>query len=46
MLESMILEITGVKVISLHHDISSNTREEIIVFTLAESPLVREKKRR
>lgn len=45
-LESMILEITGVKVISLHHDISTSTGEEIIVFTLAESPLVREKKKR
>ncbi len=44
-LESMILEVTGVKVVSLHHDISTTTGEEIVVFTLAESPLVREKKK-
>jgi uncharacterized protein YbcI len=45
-LESMVLEVTGVKVVSLHHDISTTTGEEIVVFTLAESPLVREKKKR
>ncbi|MHC4093658.1 MAG: Na-translocating system protein MpsC family protein [Planctomycetota bacterium] len=44
-LESMVLEVTGVKVVSLHHDISTTTGEEIVVFTLAASPLVREKKR-
>jgi len=44
-LESMILEVTGTRVVSLHHDISTTTGEEIVVFTLAESPLVREKKR-
>jgi uncharacterized protein YbcI len=45
-LESMVLEATGTKVVSLHHDISTATGEEIVVFTLAESPLVREKKKR
>ena len=45
-LESMVLEVTGVEVVSLHHDISTTTGEEIVVFTLAESPLVREKKKR
>jgi uncharacterized protein YbcI len=45
-LESMVLEVTGVKVVSLHHDISTTTGEEIVAFTLAESPLVREKKKR
>jgi len=45
-LESMVLEVTGVKVVSLHHDISTSTGEEIVVFTLAESPLVREKGKR
>ncbi|MBU0718912.1 MAG: DUF2294 domain-containing protein [Planctomycetes bacterium] len=44
-LESMVLEVTGVKVVSLHHDISTTTGEEIVVFTLAESPLFREKKK-
>ena len=46
MLESMILEVTGARVVSLHHDISTSTGEEIIAFTLAESPLVREKRKR
>jgi uncharacterized protein YbcI len=45
-LESMVLEVTGVEVVSLHHDVSTATGEEIVVFTLAESPLVREKKKR
>jgi uncharacterized protein YbcI len=45
-LESMVLEVTGTKVMSLHHDISTTTGEEIVVFTLAEAPLVREKKNR
>ena len=41
-MESMVLATTGVKVISLHHDISTTTGEEIMLFTLAESPMVRE----
>jgi uncharacterized protein YbcI len=43
-LEAMINKITGVKVLSLHHDISTKTGEEIILFTLADSPLLREGK--
>ena len=45
-MEAMMQEITGVKVISLHHDISTSTGEEIVVFALAESPLSRETKKR
>lgn len=45
-LEAMIQEVTGVKVVSLHHDISTLTGEEIVIFTLADSPLVREKRKR
>jgi uncharacterized protein YbcI len=41
----MVQEITGTKVVSLHHDISTTTGEEIVIFTLTESPLVREKKK-
>jgi uncharacterized protein YbcI len=41
-MEAMIAEVTGVKVVSLHHDISTATGEEIVVFTLSESPLVRD----
>jgi uncharacterized protein YbcI len=44
MMEKMVEEISGVKVLSLHHDISTVTGEEVVVFTLANSPLVRELK--
>ena len=42
-LEVMVQEVTGVKVLSLHHDISTNTGEEVVLFTLVESPLMRER---
>jgi uncharacterized protein YbcI len=45
-MEAMITEVTGVKVISLHHDISTRTGEEVLVFTLAEAPACRETKKR
>jgi uncharacterized protein YbcI len=45
-MEAMVQEITGVKVVSLHHDISTVTGEEVVLFTLAESPLFREAKKR
>ena len=45
-MEAMVQEVTGVKVVSLHHDISTLTGEEVIVFTLTESPLCRDAKRK
>jgi uncharacterized protein YbcI len=44
-MEEMIRETTGVKVLSLHHDISTLTGEEIVVFTLATSPTFRATKK-
>ena len=44
-MEAMVQEITGVKVLSLHHDISTRSGEEVVLFTLAESPIVRAKKK-
>ena len=41
-LESMIQDLTGIQVVSLHHDISTVTGEEVVIFTLAESPSYRE----
>ena len=38
-METMIEEVTGVKVLSVHQDISTNTGEELIAFTLAERPI-------
>lgn len=45
-LEAMVQGITGVKVASLHHDISTQTGEEVVLFTLATSPVSRETKRK
>ena len=45
-LEAMILEATGVKVVSMHHDISTVTGEEVICFTLASRPESRETKKK
>lgn len=42
-LEVMVYEVTGVEVVSLHHDISTSTGEEVVLFRLKESPLLREK---
>ena len=44
-LEEMVQKITGIKVVSLHHDISTVTGEEIVLFTLAEPPVFREAKK-
>ena len=38
MLESMIHEVVGVKVLSMHHDISTVTGEEVVLFSLTEAP--------
>jgi uncharacterized protein YbcI len=43
---AMIQQITGANVLSLHHDISTLTGEEVVLFTLDESPLYRETKKR
>jgi uncharacterized protein YbcI len=44
-LHALVQEITGVKVVSLHHDISTVTGEAFIIFTLAESPEYRQTKK-
>ena len=38
MLESLVHEAVGVKAISMHHDISTVTGEEMVIFTVAEAP--------
>lgn len=37
----MIEEIVGVSVLSLHHDISTSTGEEIVIFTMCHAPVFR-----
>jgi len=41
-METMVNDVTGVRVVSLHHDISTTTGEEVVLFTLAEKPAIRE----
>ena len=43
---AMVQAVTGAPVLSLHHDISTVTGEEVVLFTLAESPLFRETKKK
>lgn len=45
-LDVLIEDITGIKPRSLHHDISTLTGEEIVVFTLAEAPCFRDAKKK
>src|SRR6202043_2105384 len=45
-MEAMVHEVTGVEVLSLHHDISTVSGEEVVLFTLSESPLFREVKKK
>ena len=46
LMEALIQEVTGAKVLSMHHDISTVTGEEVVLFTLAESPLFRETRKK
>ena len=45
-MEALVQEITGAKMLSLHHDISTTTGEEVVLFTLADSPVFRETKKK
>jgi uncharacterized protein YbcI len=45
-MEAMVEKITGVQVLSLHHDISTVTGEEVVLFTLSQAPVFRDAKKR
>jgi uncharacterized protein YbcI len=45
-MEAMVQEVTGVAVLSVHHDISTVTGEEVVLFTLSESPYLRQTKKK
>ena len=45
-LEKMVHEVAGVNALTMHHDISTVTGEEVILFALAESPGFREAKKK
>ncbi len=42
LMQALVQDISGVEVVSLHHDISTVTGEAFIVFTLAEPPVYRQ----
>lgn len=45
-MEAMVQEITATKVLSLHHDISTLTGEEVVLFALDKAPLFRETRKK
>jgi uncharacterized protein YbcI len=45
-LEEMVEAATGSRVVSMHHDISTVTGEEVVLFTLAQAPGMREARAR
>ena len=45
-LESLVREAAGAAPVTIHHDISPTTGEEVIVLTLASPPACRDRKRR
>jgi uncharacterized protein YbcI len=45
-MEAVVAEITGVTPVSLHHDISTTTGEEVVLFALNGPPLCRELKKK
>jgi uncharacterized protein YbcI len=45
-LESLVQSITDTSVVSIHHDISTFTGEEVILFTLSQSPKLRDAQKR
>jgi uncharacterized protein YbcI len=46
LMEAMVQEITGIKVLTMHHNISTVTGEEVVLFTLVKSPQDREVKKK
>src|ERR1700758_2285574 len=45
-MEAMVHDVTGAKSLSMHHDISTVTGEELVIFTLAGAPSFRESKKK
>jgi uncharacterized protein YbcI len=45
-MEALVEKTTGIKVVSLHHDISTITGEEVLLFTLAQPVVCRETKKK
>lgn len=41
LMEAMVKQVTGIEVLSVHHDISTGTGEEFVIFTLMSAPPTR-----
>jgi len=46
LLAALVQEVTGVGALSLHHDVSTVTGEEVVIFTLEAAPAVRETRKK
>jgi uncharacterized protein YbcI len=46
LIEAMVQDITGVRISSLHHDVSTVSGEEVVIFSLTDSPVMREAKKK
>ena len=46
LMEVMVHEVTGIRVLSMHHDISTVIGEEVLLFTLVETPQFRDTKQK
>ena len=46
LVEVMVQEVTGIRVLSMHHDVSTITGEEVLLFTLVETPEFRDTKKK
>jgi uncharacterized protein YbcI len=45
-LETLVEQVTGVAAMSMHHDISTLTGEEVVLFTLVTAPQIRDVRRK
>jgi uncharacterized protein YbcI len=45
-LEELVLRVTGAGIISLHHDVSTVSGEEVVLFTLQHAPVFRDTKKK
>ena len=45
-LQALVEEVTGTRAVSMHHDVSTVTGEEVVLFALAESPATRDPKKK
>jgi len=45
-MEVMVQEVTGIRVLSMHHDVSTVTGEEVLLVTLVDNPQFRDTKKK